>query len=175
MDDGIPPEACLVAQTRCAAEADTLLETATGFAPVSLVESQAITAAATMPGKTGRCKGETYETDVIGDSCRNRTGAASDTKAVTTAIMVVGKGSSLPTEIGRLDVIGCGRRICTATAQPLLQPWVTWCRHTVGAYTPTNKKRTQACRIPAARHRRRSRFPCCFLFIVAWKFCLANC
>lgn len=90
-----------MAQTRCAAEADTLLETATGVAPVSLVESQAITAAATMPGKTGRCKGETYETDVIGDSCRNRTGTASDTKAVTTAIMVVGKGSALPTGIGR--------------------------------------------------------------------------
>ena len=94
-----------MAQTRCAAEADTLLETATGVAPVSLVESQAITAAATMPGKTGRCKGETYETDVIGDSCRNRTGAASDTKAVTTAIMVVGKGSALPTGIGRF--FGC--------------------------------------------------------------------
>ena len=121
-------------------------------------------------------QGEIYETDVIGDSRRNRTGAASDTKAVTTAIMVVGKVSALPTGIGRfLDVIGCGRRICTATAQPLLQPCVTLCRHTVGAYTPTNKKRTQACRIPAARHRRRSCFPCCFLFIVAWKFFLENC
>lgn len=176
MDDGLPPGACLVAQTRCAAEAGTLLETATGVAPVSLVESQAITAAATMPGKAGRCKGETYETDVIGDSCRNRTGTASDTKAVTTAIMVVGRCRPCPLGLGGfLDVIGCGRRICTATAQPLLQPWVTWCRHTVGAYTPTNKKRTQSRRIPSARHRRRSRFPCCFLFIVAWKFCLANC
>lgn len=64
-----------------------------------------LTSAATMPGKTGRCKGETYETDVIGDSCRNRTGTASDTKAVTTAIMVVGKGSALPTGIGRF--FGC--------------------------------------------------------------------
>ena len=89
-----------MAQTRCAAEADTLLETATGVAPVSLVESQAITAAATMPGKTGRCKGETYETDVIGDSRRNRTGTASDTKAVATAIMMWARGRPCPLGLG---------------------------------------------------------------------------
>ena len=36
-DCGLPPGACLVAQTRCAAKADTLLETASGVAPDSWV------------------------------------------------------------------------------------------------------------------------------------------
>ena len=131
-----------MAQTRCAAEAGTLLEAAPGIAPgtqglLSLPRSSA----ATMPGKTGRCKGETYETDVIGDSCRNRTGTASDTKAVATAIMMWARGRPCPLGLGGFwDVVGCGRRICTATAQPLLRPCVTWRRHIVGAKAPTYRK-----------------------------------
>lgn len=85
-----------MAQTRCAAEAGTLLEAASGVAP----EANVADFRRHNTRKTEHCK-ENYETDVIGDSRRNRTGTASDTKAVATAIIVVGKGSALPTGIGR--------------------------------------------------------------------------
>lgn len=49
--------------------------------------------------KTGHCK-ENYETDMIGDSRRNRTGTASDTKAVATAIMDVGRCRPCPLGLG---------------------------------------------------------------------------
>lgn len=61
MDDGIPPEACLVAQTRCAAEADTLLETASGVAPDSGVCQSPVDFRRHNARISGHCKEKTMK------------------------------------------------------------------------------------------------------------------